>query len=85
VSPPEAVSVVGLPEQILVLPPVIKTLGRGLTFTVCVAVAEQLKEVVAVTEYIPVEVGETTMKGVVAFVLHKYDALTDPVEAVSVA
>ena len=55
---PDAVSVVELPAQIVVLDAVVVTVGVGLTVMSCVAVEEQPVDV-PVTVYVVVVVGET--------------------------
>ena len=71
VLPPETVSVTEFPEQTLREgAAVMLGVGNAFTATLCVAVAEHPKRLVAVTVYEVGEAGFTTITFVVAVVLH---------------
>jgi hypothetical protein len=71
VPPPAAVKVVLPPLQMTDVP-VMLAVGKELTVTTWLAVAEQLLEFVTVTVYVALAVGLTVMAAVVAPVLHEY-------------
>ena len=73
---PEAVKVVGVPLQTVVLP-VIAIVGNGLTCTVNVSVFLHPLLSVPITEYVVFEVGLTVIKVVVLPVFHIYELAPD--------